>query len=418
MLNLDLLRREPEKFRTLLRQRGVTAERIDHILGLDASRRQMITELDMLRAEHKRASKKVGPQQAIGRDQLATLRQMSDEIKKLEEKLRAVQSQMESSLSGLPNLPREESLPVATTGTTIRRREAKTRADKPEATELQCVGYKPILKNTGVLLERAIVNSLVETYAAQGYKEVMLPLLARPDAFLASGELPVMEGYLLKCLLDDLILTPSLEASLAYLYADDILPNNVLPLRHVSFGPAFNPSLIGCPKHRFDTRPAYPFGEVAAYSYTNPRHSEQEFSLLVNILEDALQQLNLPYQVVLLSVSNLGFASELSYWHKVWFPAKNAYVQVAATNSYGSFQARRSNTRFRPASGEKPQYVCSVSQAISVGLLLASILENGQTSDGSVRLPKPLSTRLGINTLTSAYSRALNSGHGQGKGGA
>ncbi len=118
------------------------------------------------------------------------------------------------------------------------------------------------------------------------------------------------------------------------------------------------------------------------------------------VLENLLQQLNIPYQVVLANASDLGFASELSHWHKIWFPAKKAYVQVAVTSSYGSFQATRSKTRFRPAAEQRPKHVSAVGQTTSVGLLLASVLENGQTPDGNVQLPKLLATRIGSDILS------------------
>lgn len=398
MLSLDMFRRAPQELKALLQERGVSPEEIDVVLQLDESRRKIGTELDSLRAVHKRASKEVKTKE-MAQDQLVALRQQSDRIKELEDDLGAVLSRLENLLLELPNVPKTDAARVQT-GISREPGESETISEESISKFApKCDGYRPMLKGVGVLLERVIINSLVEAYAARGYMEVLLPSLVRPDVLIASGELPVMEGYVLKCELDNLYATPSVEVPLAYLHPDEVLPHDVLPMRYVTFGPGFSSSILGRPAHRFDKRPTYPFSEVAAYSFVRCPEAQEEFSLMGSTLESAFQQLELPYRVVMANAKNLGFAAELSHIHQVWFPAARTYVQVALTTSYGAFQARRSKTRFRPAPGQRPEYVCTVGQTTRVGLLIAAILENGQAPDGSVKLPEVLATRVGTAIL-------------------
>jgi len=398
VLDIQLIRRDPDAVRAALRRRGEgAAAAVDRVLELDQRWRANRAELEELRAEQNRASKgRKGPPTPEEREQLASLaargRALSDEET-------AVQAERERELASLPNLPADDApdedtvlYEVGEAGATGKDHLelAGDRIDMERGARLSGSRFA-YLRGDLVMLEFALVRFALEKLRGEGFEPVVPPVLVRERALYGTGFLPDTEQQLYRLGDDDLYLVGTSEVALASLHDDEILSEADLPLRYAGFSTCFRREAGAAGKDTRGIFRVHQFDKVEMFSFVAPTEAAAEHDRLLAIEESILSELEIPYRVVAIAVNDLGASAAKKYDCEAWLPGQGRYRELTSTSNTTDYQARRLGIRYRPAAGGKPEHVCTLNgTAVAVGRTIIALLENGQQEDGSVRLPAPL----------------------------
>ncbi|MBI1893808.1 MAG: serine--tRNA ligase [Candidatus Rokubacteria bacterium] len=411
MVDLKLIREEPQRIAEALQARGVGVS-LDEILTLDAERRQLLREAEELRAFRNRVSEEIAEAKRQGQAaerEVARMREVGDRLKSLDPEIRAREERIDALLLQLPNLP-HESVPrgaSAADNREIRRWGEPRRFDfAPKAhweigealgildfaRGAKLAGSRfTVLWGVGAQLERALITFMLDLHIREhGYRELWTPALVNSASLRGTGQLPKFADDLFQTQ-DDLWLIPTAEVPITNLHRDEILPGDQLPLRYCAYTPCFRRE---AGSHGADVRGLirqHQFDKVELVKFTKPQTSYDELELLTTDAEAVLQRLELPYQVVALCTGDLGFAAAKTFDLEVWMPGQGKYREISSCSNFEAFQARRAQIRFRPAAGGKAEFVHTLNgSGVAVGRTMAAILENCQQGDGSVTIPKAL----------------------------
>jgi seryl-tRNA synthetase len=256
-----------------------------------------------------------------------------------------------------------------------------------------------VLMEMGAKMERALMNFMLDLASRRGYKEVFPPILVNRNCLVGTGQLPKFEGDFYKCAEDELYLVPTAEVPVTNLYRDEVIAEEDLPILHCAYTPNFRREAGSAGKDTRGYIRQHQFNKVELVRFTTPEVSAEHHEMLTKDAEAVLEALELPYRRSLLCAGDLGFCAQKCYDLEVWFPAQNAYREISSCSVFGDFQARRANLRYKPKDGGKPRFLHTINgSGLAIGRTLASILENYQSSDGSVSVPKVLQPYL--NGLT------------------
>lgn len=421
MLDLELIRKNPEFVKERLKTRGEGFEElVDKVMELDHERRSILRELESLRAERNAKSKEIGMLKRKGEDTSSLeeeVKKIKESIEAYEEKLASVEEKLRDLMLRIPNLP-HKSVPIGRdeSENVEVRRWGKPRDFSFEPRPHWEIGERlgifdferagkisgsrfVILKDWGAKLERALINFMLDLHSRKGYKEVWPPHLVRPEILVGTGQLPKFEEELYKCERDNLYLIPTAEVPLTNLYRDEILSEEDLPIYMVSYTPCYRREAGSYGKDVRGIIRQHQFNKVELVKIVKPEHSYEELERLTADAEDVLRLLELPYRVVLLCTGDMGFASAKTYDIEVWFPSQGRYREISSCSNCEDFQARRMNTRYRDAQG-KLHFVHTLNgSGLAIGRTLAAILENYQQEDGSVVVPEALRDYLKIDII-------------------
>ncbi|HAV39681.1 MAG: serine--tRNA ligase [Aquificaceae bacterium] len=421
MLDLELIRKNPEFVKERLKTRGEGFEElVDKVMELDHERRSILRELESLRAERNAKSKEIGMLKRKGEDTSSLeeeVKKIKESIEAYEEKLASVEEKLRDLMLRIPNLP-HKSVPIGKdeSENVEVRRWGKPKDFSFEPRPHWEIGERlgifdferagkisgsrfVILKDWGAKLERALINFMLDLHSRKGYKEVWPPHLVRPEILVGTGQLPKFEEELYKCERDNLYLIPTAEVPLTNLYRDEILSEEDLPIYMVSYTPCYRREAGSYGKDVRGIIRQHQFNKVELVKIVKPEHSYEELERLTADAEDVLRLLELPYRVVLLCTGDMGFASAKTYDIEVWFPSQGRYREISSCSNCEDFQARRMNTRYRDAQG-KLHFVHTLNgSGLAIGRTLAAILENYQQEDGSVVVPEALRDYLKIDII-------------------
>ena len=397
MLDIQLIRRDPDAVRAALSRRGPEAAAgVDRLLELDQRWRAATTDLEELRAEQNRASKgRKGPPTPEEREQLAALaargRELSDEEA-------AVRAERDAVLAALPNLPAEDApdedtvlYEVGSAGATGKDHLelAGDRIDMERGARLSGSRFAYLLGDL-VMVEFALVRFALEKLRSEGFEPVIPPVLVRERALYGTGFLPDTEQQIYRLPEDDLYLVGTSEVALASLHDDEILAQADLPSRYAGFSTCFRREAGAAGKDTRGIFRVHQFDKVEMFSFVEPSEGPAEHERLLAIEESILTQLEIPFRVVAITVNDLGASAAKKYDCEAWLPGQDRYRELTSTSNTTDYQARRLGIRYRPAEG-RPEYVHTLNgTAVAVGRTLIALLENGQQEDGSVRFPAPL----------------------------
>ncbi|OVE80289.1 serine--tRNA ligase [bacterium J17] len=412
MLDPKLLRQEFDSVKERLAARGLP-EDFDDWPKLDEQRRKLILEVEEIRATKNR----LGPDIAVGKKEgrdvsalISDLKASGEREKELDKELQQVEADLLNIELLLPNLPQED-VPVGADETA--NREEKVWGEKrsfdfePKAhwdigEGLGILDFEAaakisgarfvIYKGAGALLERALINFMIDRHVENGYLEVMPPLLVRSETVMGSGQLPKFEADLFKTDGEQpLYLIPTSEVPLCNMHVGEILPSDELPLSYVAFTPCFR-SEAG--SHGRDVRGLirlHQFNKVELVKICTAKQAAEEHEKLTRDAESVLEALNLPYRRLTLSTGDMGMAASKTYDLEVWLPGADAYREISSCSTTSDFQGRRTKTRHRASKSEKPALVHMLNgSGLAVGRTLVAILENYQQADGSVEIPDVL----------------------------
>jgi len=243
----------------------------------------------------------------------------------------------------------------------------------------------------GAKLERALINFMLDAHAERGYKEVLAPYLVNAEAMKGTGQLPKFEEDAFKCEKDGLYLIPTAEVSVTNLYSQEILDEEMLPVKHCSYSACFRRE---AGSHGKDVRGLirqHQFNKVELVKVVKPEDSDTELMELLESAEMILQKLNIPYRIMTLCSGDLGFSSAKTFDIEVWLPSQGGYREISSCSTFMDFQARRASIRFRRKGDKKVEFAHTLNgSGLAVGRTFLAILENYQNEDGTVTVPEAL----------------------------
>jgi len=431
VLDIKLIRENPQEIQQRLNRRGNYD--LEAILELDEKRRELEQQRIQLETRSNEIGKLVGEKIKSGTDpkgpEIQALREEGQQIKSqlsdLEPQEKDLESQITSLLLPLPNLPSDTTPEGKSEAENV---EVRRWGDEYKLPNTDILPHWEIGEKLGILnfergvkiaqsrfvslvgagaaLERALVQFMLDTHTANGYLEVIPPLLVNSISLTATGQLPKFAEESFKCADDDLWLIPTSEVPVVNLYRDEILEGEQLPIYHCSFTPCFRREAGSYGKDTRGLIRLHQFNKVELVKLVHPDTSELEHEKLVADAEGILQALKLPYRVIELCTGDLGFAAAKCYDLEVWLPSAGTYREISSCSNVKDFQARRANIRFREAKGDpkkkkkKTEFVHALNgSGLAVGRTMAAVLENYQQPDGSVKVPEVLQPYLGREVL-------------------
>lgn len=417
MLDPKLIRENPDSIRQMLENRRASWP-VEEALALDSRRRELLAEAESLKAMRNEGSRKVA---ALKKDDpekarlMETLREAGARVKALDSEIAKVEERFEELLLQLPNMP-HPSVPVGVDendNPEIRRwgtppsfpfpprphweiGEALGIMDFDRGAKLAQARFT-VLRKAGALLERALINFMLDLHTREhGYEEVAPPLMVNSATMRGTGQLPKFAEELYRCEGDDLWMIPTAEVPLTNLRAGEILKEEELPLYLTAYTPCFRREAGSYGRDVRGMLRQHQFDKVEMVKIVHPDSSYDELEKLTNNAERVLQILGLPYRVICLCTGDMGFASSKTYDIEVWLPSQGKYREISSCSNCEDFQARRMNTRFRSKDTGKIRFVHTLNgSGIAIGRCLIAILENYQREDGSVKVPEPLVPYMG-----------------------
>ena len=397
MLDIRLIRRDPDAVRAALARRGSDAAAgVDRVLELDERWRALTTELERLRSEQNQASRgRTGAPSPEQREQLAALSARGRELSDQETSVRA---ERDAALAKLPNLPADDApaqdtvLSEVGVGKPSGRDHlelAGPRIDMERGARLSGSRFA-YLRGDLVMLELALVRYAMEKLITQGFEPVIPPVLVREQALYGTGYFPDTEQQIYHLPEDDLYLVGTSEVALAALHRDEILAAAELPLRYAGFSTCFRREAGAAGKDTRGIFRVHQFDKVEMFSFVEPDQAAAEHDHLLGIEESIMQDLEIPYRVVAIAVDDLGAPAAKKYDIEAWLPGQARYRELTSCSNTTDYQARRLDIRYRPEGGRPETLNTLNGTAVAVGRTIIALLENGQQPDGSVTLPKAL----------------------------
>ena len=402
MLDLKLLREDPDGVRTALERRGLPGDQVDELLELDSRRRALLPEVEGLRAEQKRASQAIADAKRSGSDASAAIEEMqgtSRRVKELQAEVTTVEERLASLRAGLPNLP-ADSAPVE--DEVVRE---VGEAGRKGADHLEVLGGLvdmeagarlsgsrfAYLRGPLVMLELALVRWAMELLTAEGFEPVIAPVLVREDALFGTGFLPDTEQQIYELPNDDLYLSGTSEVALAQLHAGQILAAGEVPRRYAGFSSCFRREAGAAGKDTRGIFRVHQFDKVEMFSFVEPELSDDEHERLLAIEEGIFQALEVPYRVVNIATRELGASAAKKYDIEAWLPGQERYREVTSCSNTTDYQARRIDARYRPEPEAQPRHVHTLNgTAVAVQRTIIAIAENHQREGGGVDVPAVL----------------------------
>ncbi|MBI5596729.1 MAG: serine--tRNA ligase [Elusimicrobia bacterium] len=431
MLDPKLLRGDPERVRKGIADRGGRSlEALEKALELDGRHRVLLAEVELLRAKRNEASKAIGAAKAAKDEPRAKL--LLDEVAVLkavmpakEAELSALEAGLREVLLGIPNLP-DPGVPVG-------KSEADNRVVRSDP-EPPAPGFKPkdhaelgtalgamdfdagarlggsrftVLRGAGARLHRAIAQFMLDRHTREnGYTEVWVPYLVRPEVLEGTGQLPKFEEDLYKTVPSGqegggpLYLIPTSEVPLTNLVREQILDAAALPMKLTALTPCFRQEAGSYGKDVKGFIRQHQFEKVELVWVTRPEDSMRALEELVSHAAGVLGALGLPHRVVELCTGDMGFSACKTYDLEVWLPSERRWREVSSCSNCGDFQARRMGARLRRGPKGPTEFVHTLNgSGLAVGRVMVAVLENFQRADGSVAVPEPLRPYLGLSEL-------------------
>jgi len=424
MLDIRALRDEPEAARTALGRRGDPGllEALDRALGLDGRRREILSEVELLKAERNDASRRIGDRKRAGDeadDLIAEMQVVAERIRALDQQLAGVERELADTLLAIPNLP-DERVPVGGEGDFEVRREWGAPAGSPEdggvphweigeslgvldlerGARVAGSGF-PLLVGQGARLSRGLIQFMLDLHTSEhGYLEVAPPFLVNAAALLGTGQLPKFEDDLYRTDRDELYLIPTAEVPVTNLHAGELLSEEDLPICYVAHTPCFRREAGAAGRDTRGMLRVHQFDKVELVRITTPERAPDELEQLTRHAETVLERLELPYRRILLAAGDLGFSNAITYDLEVWSPGVGRWLEVSSCSAFTDFQARRADIRYRPSGGGKPVHVHTLNgSGVALARTIVALLETNRQSDGSVSVPDALRPYVGFDRI-------------------
>lgn len=413
MLDMKMIRQNPDFIKARLATRGIKAETIDELIGYDEKRRELILKSETLKANKNKASKKIAEakrNKEDATDAINEMKQVGADIKQLDADLEKTEKDQHDLAAHLPNIP-ADGVPESLTeeGAVELRKIGKPRDFKFEPKHHWDIGEKLGILNfdasakvagsrfvyymgAGAKLERAVYNFYLDQNDKAGYTEVLPPYMVNSASMYGTGQFPkFLENKAGFEIADsDLTMIPTAEVPLVNYYRDDVIPTEKLPVKFTALTPAFRSEAGSAGRDTRGLIRLHQFNKVEMVQFTKPEDSWDALESITEHAESLLKLLKIPYHVITLTTSDMSFTAAMTHDLEVWMPAQGRYREISSCSNTTDFQARRAHIQYRDENG-KLQYVHTLNgSGLAVGRTVAAILENYQNEDGTVDIPEVL----------------------------
>ncbi|MDR0778078.1 MAG: serine--tRNA ligase [Methanomassiliicoccaceae archaeon] len=409
MLDVNIIRQDPESIRQMLRNRNYSDTKLEAFLNADAEWRMLTEKGNALRKQRNDVSslipKLTGTEKTKRIDEM---RLVSDEIKSIDSRLTELDTIREECVLNIPNIPHgsvpigkdaDDNVIVGEYGTRKKFKfrpkehfeiaEALDIIDFNRGVKVAGSGFY-VLKGDGARLERALINYMLDMHQDQGYKEVFTPVVVTKNAVIGTGQYPNLKDDMYWLERDDMWLNPTAEVPVTNLHQDEIFEKSELPISYTAYLPSFRRE---AGKHS-DTRGivrVHEFNKVEMVKFVHPDGSFDVLEKLRNDAEDIVRGLELPYRVLLLCTGDMGFAAAKCYDIELYAPGRDGWLEASSCSCFTDFQARRAKIKFRPEPHLKSEFIHTLNgSGLALPRTMVAILENYQNEDGTVTIPEVL----------------------------
>jgi len=416
MLDINLFRENPDEVRKALHKRQMDMTSVDRILALDEQRRNLIHQVESLKAERNAVSKEIGriKEPAERQAKIETMRAVGEQIEAFDAQLRDTEIQLNLVMSEIPNIPDPrvpkgkddtENVVIKTVG------EPKKYLFEPKphwdlGPALGILSFEQgvkitgsrfyVLSGAGARLQRALIAWMLDLHIRQGYTEKYTPFMVKAAVLYGAGQLPKFAENLYKDHEEDLWMVPTAEVPLTGLHMEDVIEEIDLPLHYTAYTPCFRREKMSAGRDVRGIKRGHQFDKVEMYKFCKPEDSPVEFEAMVADAEQTCAELGIPYRVKILCTGDLGFGAHITYDFELWAPGCGEWLEVSSVSNCGEFQARRANIKYRPADGGRLRFVHTLNgSGLGMPRTLIAVLENYQQTDGSVAIPEVLRPWMG-----------------------
>lgn len=421
MLDIKILRQDPDKIREALKNRCNDLD-ISPAIEFDKQRRELLTDVEQKKSKQNEITKKVPAMKKAGEntDELfKEMKELSSEIKADDEKVREIDEKLREFMLRIPNIP-NPSCPIGKDDTenkeirkwgTPRTFDFESKAHWDIGTDLDILDFErgtkiagtrfTVYKGLGARLERSVIQYFLNTHTEEsGYTEIFPPYMVNRASMTGTGQLPKFEEDAYNIKNNDFFMIPTAEVPVTNLHRDEILDGNILPIKYCAYSACFRAEAGSAGRDTRGLIRQHQFNKVELVKFVKPENSYDELEKLTNDAEKLLQGLGIPYRVVCLSTGDLGFSSAKTYDIEVWMPSYGRYVEISSCSNFEDYQARRANIRYKESAKDKAQFVHTLNgSGLAVGRTVAAILENFQNADGTVTVPEKLVPYMGTDII-------------------
>lgn len=419
MLDLKVLRNQPERVREGLEKRNADVSVLDAFAQIDERRRELITLTEQLKSQRNNVSREIAQKKKAkedAEDLVLEMRRVGDQIKEYDDEIRQLDEKLEEILLSIPNIP-HESVPVGASEEEnvvlrhwgeVATPDFEQKAHWDLAQELDLLDFERAAKVTGsrfvfykglgAKLERALINFMIDLHTEEhGYTEMIPPFIVNANSLRGTGQFPKFKEDVFGLEnTNDYYLIPTAEVPVTNYHADEILSIEELPKYYTAYSANFRSEAGSAGRDTRGLIRQHQFNKVELVKLVHPEESYAELEKLLENAERVLRKLGLPYRVLSLCTGDTGFSSAKTYDLEVWMPSAGTYREISSCSNFEDFQARRANLRFRPDTKAKPEFVHTLNgSGLAVGRTTAAIIENFQQADGTIFIPEVLRPYLG-----------------------
>lgn len=416
MLDINLLREQPELVRQALRLRQMETAVVDEVLALDVRRRTLLTQVEGLKAERNTVSREIGRMKTPDERQakIEAMRQVGERIDALDAEVRRVEQDLQALVSAIPNLPdpatpegkdESENVVVRTVGQ-LPEYDFTPQPHWELGPRLGIIDFDRgvkitgsrfyILSGAGARLQRALIAWMLDLHIRQGYTEKYTPFMVKAATLFAAGQLPKFADNLYHDVEEDYWMVPTAEVPITGMHMDEILPEASLPLRYTAYTPCFRREKMSAGRDVRGIKRGHQFDKVEMYIFCKPEDSAAELEKMLADAEETVAKLGFTYRVKKLCTGDLGFNAGITYDVEVWAPGCAEWLEVSSVSNVGDFQARRAGIKFRPEEGGKTRLVHTLNgSGLGMPRTFIAVLEHYQQADGSIVVPEVLRPWMG-----------------------
>jgi len=424
MLDVKFIKENPDLVKQGLLNKNA-ANVVDEVLKLDEERRALILKSDELKAKRNQVSSEIPKMKKSGQDTtvvFAEMKRVGDEIALLDNNLRKIEEELEEMLRNTPNLA-HSTVPVGKSADEnvevrqwlpdgfsfkndfevldhIELGKKLQILDFERGTKISGSGF-PLYTGKGATLERALINFMLDFHLNHhGYSEILPPVLVNKESMKGTGQIPKMEEDMYLIEKDGLYPIPTSEVPITNIHRDEVLLEKELPIKYVGYSPCFRREAGSYGKESKGFLRVHQFNKVEMVKFSHPKNSYDELESMVVDAEDILKAMGIPYRIILLCTGDLSFSAAKCYDIETWSPAENKWLEASSCSNFENFQARRANIRYRREDDKKLDFVHTLNgSGLATSRLMVSLLENYQTPEGKIVVPKVLQKYTGFEII-------------------
>ena len=415
MLDINLIRENPDVVRKALRDRQDNPAPVDSILQLDEKRRALLVDVEKLKAERNAVSKEIGQMKdaAARGSKIEAMRVVGDKIAALDKEVADVDAELNRIASTLPNIPDprtpygkddSENVVIKTVGEP-REFDFQPKPHWDLGPALGIIDFERgtkltgsrfyVLSGAGARLQCALIAWMLDLHIRQGYREQYLPFMVKTATVYGAGQLPKFADNLYKDHEEDLYFVPTAEIPLTGLHMDEIFDDGFLPRQYTAYTPCFRREKMSAGRDVRGIKRGHQFDKVEMYIYCRPEESEAMHQKMLKDAEQTCAELGIPYRVKQLCTGDIGFGATMTYDLELWAPGCDEWLEVSSVSNDTDFQARRANIKYRTAD-KKTRFVHTLNgSGLGLPRTLIAVMENYQQADGSIIVPEVLRPWMG-----------------------